>query len=122
MCELCQDRTLQKNIGLYGFISAGGENSCQRSRGVEQTLLGGAYSAASKRRGLFPGTFCIWDGTKLALPLEMLYGFGEVVDDVDGLGAHGLAGAALDALRSGPLGGLPRVEALDELVVLGSAL
>lgn len=56
------------------------------------------------------------------LPLEMLYGFGEVVDDVDGLGAHGLAGAALDALRSGPLGGLPRVEALDELVVFGSAL
>ena len=52
----------------------------------------------------------------------MLYGFGEVVDDVDGLGAHGLAGAALDALRSGPLGGLPRVEALDELVVFGSAL
>ena len=52
----------------------------------------------------------------------MLYGFGEVVDDVDGLGAHGLAGAALDALRSGLLGGLPRVEALDELVVLGSAL
>lgn len=68
MCELCQDRTLQKNIGLYGFISAGGENSCQRSRGVEQTLLGGAYSAASKRRGLSPGTFCIWDGAALPYP------------------------------------------------------
>ena len=41
----------------------------------------------------------------------------KLVDDVDALGAHGLAQAALDAGASAAIGGLPAIEALHELVV-----